>query len=201
MKQCKNYNTCGFEANKTDFPTYISSKNGRTYYKNMCAPCFKIWNKEHSKIHYLKNRESVLAKQKDRVKNDPKWKSLRIKQSKRWQLLNKDYYQKHRKDHAKKNSSRFCRAKSKAKSRNLLWTLSFEDYKKITSQDCYYCSYKLCDPVELGVGLDRLDNSKGYELDNVVSCGKLCNTLRMNILTPEETKVAIAAIIAYRKAA
>ena len=38
----------------------------------------------------------------------------------------------------------------------------------------------------MGVGLDRLDNSKGYVLDNVVPCCDKCNRLKhMNISKDE----------------
>jgi hypothetical protein len=39
----------------------------------------------------------------------------------------------------------------------------------------------------------------GYTIDNVVSCGFLCNKIRMNNLTVAETKDAVEAILEGRK--
>lgn len=49
------------------------------------------------------------------------------------------------------------------------------------------------------MGLDRLDNSKGYEITNIVSCCTTCNYLRGDLLSPEETIVAVQAILKFRK--
>jgi hypothetical protein len=40
--------------------------------------------------------------------------------------------------------------------------------------------------VQTGVGLDRLDNARGYDADNVVSCCTTCNVVRGNRFTPDE---------------
>jgi hypothetical protein len=65
---------------------------------------------------------------------------------------------------------------------------------------CHYCNDELGSTREnCGVGLDRLDNLIGYELDNVVSCCGPCNVIRSDKLTPEETKIAIQAVVAFRK--
>jgi 5-methylcytosine-specific restriction endonuclease McrA len=68
-----------------------------------------------------------------------------------------------------------------AKFRNHSFTIKFEDFIKLTQQDCYYCGEK---PIQLCAvnsstfvynGLDRVDNNKGYEIDNVRTCCKKCN--------------------------
>jgi hypothetical protein len=51
----------------------------------------------------------------------------------------------------------------------------------------------------MGAHLDRIDNNKGYLFNNVLPCGSLCNSIRMNNLTVEETKDCINAILAGRK--
>jgi len=40
---------------------------------------------------------------------------------------------------------------------------------------CYYCG----DNIET-IGLDRLNNTKGYSLDNIVSCCTPCNMMKNN---------------------
>jgi len=75
------------------------------------------------------------------------------------------------------------------------WTLTREEYEKLRTKKCYYCSGDL--PIA-GVGLDRLDNTQGYHLSNVVPCCTNCNKLRGDRLTPEETRIAVGAIMAFR---
>jgi hypothetical protein len=98
------------------------------------------------------------------------------------------------------DKGRFMIARLKAKERKLDFDLSLEDFTRISKLPCHYCNDKLCGKKILtGCHLDRIDNSKGYTLDNVLSCGQLCNSIRMDILTVEETEDAVVAIIAGRE--
>jgi hypothetical protein len=74
-------------------------------------------------------------------------------------------------------------------------TLTVSDLETLWLSPCSYCGGPL---PTAGAGLDRLDNSKGYDLDNVVPCCGDCNRLRGDRLTPEETRVAVQAIQQYR---
>lgn len=51
---------------------------------------------------------------------------------------------------------------------------------------------------EISIGLDRIDNSKGYEPGNVVSCCNVCNTIKNKYLSLEETKAAVQLIVLIR---
>ena len=71
-----------------------------------------------------------------------------------------------------------------AKSRRLQFSLTFEQFRQLTSCSCYYCGAppsnrrKRCSnsygqlPYN---GIDRKDNSLGYTVDNSVPCCKNCN--------------------------
>ncbi len=53
-------------------------------------------------------------------------------------------------------------------------SLSFEEYKYLRKRPCFWCGGEIWNII----GLDRLDNKKGYNLSNCVpSCG-MCNILR-----------------------
>lgn len=73
--------------------------------------------------------------------------------------------------------------KKDAKKRGLEYELTEEQFKKITSQDCHYCGAKPNNISKSGRhfgdyiynGIDRVDNNKGYTMDNVVPCCKVCN--------------------------
>jgi len=74
----------------------------------------------------------------------------------------------------------------------------FERWEKSQKQECHYCGISKETIVELGMpwryktqvrfSLDRLDSSKGYSLDNICLCCRVCNEVKNNILTTEEMK-------------
>lgn len=94
--------------------------------------------------------------------------------------------------------SRFNRFLSVAKRKEREVLLTFEQYVEKVSEPCYYCD-DYFPRVQQGIGLDRLNNAIGYKFDNVVSCCKNCNQIKMDILTPEETRAAVEVIIKIRK--
>jgi len=78
--------------------------------------------------------------------------------------------------------------KKGARARNLTFNIPFDTFKLLIKQNCTYCNlppYTKYDR-ERGIpciynGLDRVDNLKGYELDNVVTCCKNCNHAKLNL--------------------
>lgn len=75
----------------------------------------------------------------------------------------------------------FQRYRSSARRRGLHWALTKAEVEHLCSQDCYYCGAKPSRAVRgaageaLVNGIDRVDNSQGYERDNVVPCCTACN--------------------------
>jgi hypothetical protein len=71
--------------------------------------------------------------------------------------------------------------------------LSFEQFHTLTVQPCCYCGAPPTMCWQAGRyngacashGLDRTDNSKGYTLDNVVPCCKICNRAKSNLTVDE----------------
>jgi hypothetical protein len=71
-----------------------------------------------------------------------------------------------------------------AKKRNLSWEIDYDKFLDITQQNCYYCNtepemrpshHKRWDFKFPMSGIDRMDSSRGYEVDNVVPCCSYCN--------------------------
>lgn len=73
-----------------------------------------------------------------------------------------------------------------AKRRNIEWSITKIEFRELTKQNCYYCNtspmqklnYSGYNSAYIYNGLDRLDNSKGYIIDNVVPCCGLCNWMK-----------------------
>jgi hypothetical protein len=103
------------------------------------------------------------------------------------------------KDRQTSPSGRYAPTKRSAKKRDILFCLTKEEYISLASQPCWYCNYALGTPVAYRGGLDRLDSNQGYTIENCVSCCFVCNTIKNERFTPEETKAAVQAVIAYRK--
>jgi hypothetical protein len=71
--------------------------------------------------------------------------------------------------------------------------LSIEEFKVLTKGNCYYCGAKPSQIVSMNPlnpkdhysdyvynGIDRIDNDKGYSKNNVVSCCKRCNKIKID---------------------
>lgn len=85
-----------------------------------------------------------------------------------------------------------------AKRRQINVSLTFEEFAflhKNGTSKCYYCGMEIIS----GSGLDRIDNTKGYFVGNLVPCCKYCNNLRGNLLTKEETEQVIKILKQLRK--
>ena len=85
--------------------------------------------------------------------------------------------------------------KINAKKRKLEWNLTEKQVAKITKMNCYFCgatpnnvvNQKTSNGEYIYNGLDRIDNIKGYTIDNVVPCCKRCNMAK-NDQTLQEFK-------------
>ena len=64
--------------------------------------------------------------------------------------------------------------KRHAKARELTWELSDNEVLTIINKNCYYCG------IDFSNGIDRVENSIGYTVDNVVPCCSFCNHAKKN---------------------
>jgi 5-methylcytosine-specific restriction endonuclease McrA len=75
--------------------------------------------------------------------------------------------------------------KDRAKHRGYAFDLSLDKFKDLILDKCFYCGIENSNISERSYfgevvsikynGVDRVDNSKGYHDDNVVTCCKVCN--------------------------
>lgn len=138
-----------------------------------------------------------------RTRDNPDRKAVRKACTKAWYVKNKKRILQEKKEWRQRMLGsleyRFKRAIQTAKQRNIMFSLTFEQFIDVADQPCYYCGTKLCSQVMEGSGLDRIDSSKGYEVDNILPCGARCNKIKMDDLTVEETKAAVEAILKVRE--
>jgi hypothetical protein len=87
----------------------------------------------------------------------------------------------------------FQQVKYNAKTRKLICTLTKEDIKKFMVQNCHYCGALPSNAVSIFggkvayhrtifySGIDRVDNTKGYILNNCVPCCQQCNWAKSDL--------------------
>jgi hypothetical protein len=100
-------------------------------------------------------------------------------------------------------NSLYGKYKKAAKNRNLEFLLSLDQFKILTSSLCFYCGMPPCRSFNNGGGksngsyiyngIDRVDNSKGYFLENCVPCCKDCNIAK-GIKTLDEFKIWVSKV-------
>ena len=81
------------------------------------------------------------------------------------------------------------RYKHVAREGGRIWDISKEDFRKLTSSNCFYCGSKPSNiskrpnrrhwGVYLYNGIDRVNSNNGYKLDNVVPCCTMCNRMKL----------------------
>jgi len=148
----------------------------------------KYYSRDLCKIHYERYM---------RINNINGYKNRKINIARKWKQNNKEKIKEYNDKTKFIVKRRYSGSKSQARRRKKDWNINFEDYSKLISKNCIYCKKSIKN--KTGVGLDRLDNSKGYVLSNVVTCCGDCNSIRGDKLTHEETIVVIEAVLKHRK--
>lgn len=146
---------------------------------------------KYARKYYKKNREKILEKakiyrQKNREKESKRLAIYRQKNKKRIRMLDKIYYRKNiekRKHYLQTFKGRYKIIKSGAVNRNLEWKITIKQFESFWQKPCHYCGEKT-----KTIGLDRVDNKKGYTIDNVVSCCPICNWMKRDYLVEDFIK-------------
>lgn len=101
------------------------------------------------------------------------------------------------KDYRRTLQGKYTELKASAKKRKIECSLSLEDYTWLTLKGlCEYCESEL---PAAGHGLDRIDSSAGYTVENVVPCCTDCNLIRGDKMTHTEFKVVAKTLKAIRE--
>lgn len=132
----------------------------------------KVYSKEYRKKHpeyVLRDRE------KSKIRAKINYYILKEKYPDRFKKL-MEHKNRKKRDRGK---YRFSIYKSQAKKRKKDFVLTKEQFEKIINGECYYCGTKN------KIGIDRKDNSKGYTIENSVSCCRICNWMKLTLTEKE----------------
>jgi hypothetical protein len=130
-------------------------------------PEYKAKVIERAKINRLKNP--------DRSKERRNRKLQHPDYNKDYYLLNKVKLDELATERSKTIKGRYSKYKYNAKCKKRSFTLSLDEFTLFWGKDCAYCG----DPIQT-IGLDRVDSKLGYEIDNVVSCCSICNSIKLD---------------------
>jgi len=116
-------------------------------------------NKEkYRKEYYEKNKEEIKRKARK---------------------YGKEYYKEHkeiRKKYRLTPKAKYYEYRLSASRRGYKWNLTFEEFMTFWQKPCSYCGNKI-----KTIGIDRVNNKRGYFLKNVVSCCHLCNYIKNDL--------------------
>lgn len=93
---------------------------------------------------------------------------------------------------------RYRELRRSAKVRRIKFDLTFSEYAwLVDGARCTYCEGRL---PRSGTGLDRLENHKGYCVQNAVPCCTDCNKIKGEVLSPVEMQAVAKLLKTMRKA-
>lgn len=126
--------------------SYVNKSKGIFRYKSHCKKCCTKKTREYNK----KNPEKA----------------------KIWDKRYRDKNKHKRRQYIKSLNGKFSSYKRGAKTRNLPFRLTKEQFCNLLNKDCFYCGKKRA------YGIDRSESSKGYLLTNCVPCCTVCNRMK-----------------------
>jgi hypothetical protein len=99
-------------------------------------------------------------------------------QAKKWRDANPEKVKALNQEKINRMESQYGVYKTSAKTKRLEFTLSMGQFSELVKMPCYYCGIIQ----EKGFnGLDRLDSSAHYTVENCVSCCEMCNMMKGTI--------------------
>jgi len=173
-KKISEYNQKFYLENKEDI-----LKGGEEYHQKNIDNIHK-----GHEVYYQNHRNGILEKRREYYKNnkdkikkyiDENRDSVRA-QLKNYKGEHKNEIKKWSKEYSQKPEVIFKVYQRSAKLRNFTFKLTYEQFLSFWQKPCYYCGC-LIDTI----GLDRINNNKGYTVDNIVACCKICNKMKMDL--------------------
>ena len=130
--------------------------------------------KKNQAVYYEKNKEFINSKRRNKRKQNLAYSN----------------------EYRSRPVARYTNSKYIAKKRGLAFNLPYKVYLALITSKCFYCGST---PRGKGIGLDRINNSYGYSIKNVLPCCFPCNQGRNIHFTVKEWKIMINALLKHRK--
>jgi hypothetical protein len=138
---------------------------------------------EKRKNYIIRHSEEIKERKKLYSQTEEGKEASRIR-NRRFYENNREKQKQRQKDLATQANRQFFYLKRRAFKSNIECNLTIEEFNEIKSKMvCYYCQEELS---KTAPGLDRLDSTKGYSKKNCVACCKRCNTIKRDLVQPEE---------------
>ena len=169
-----------------------------------------------SQCHEEKTLDNFYKQEKYKDGYTPRCKKCIAKYNKWWAKNNPEKIKQYSIDYRKKKVAedcskfRFYQLKGEAKKRGLSCDISEEDFiiwYDGKSNTCAYCNIPLDILRKLGktyslysnrFSIDRMDNSKGYGLDNIVLACFRCNYVKSDLFSYDEMKDIIGPLMSNK---
>lgn len=147
-----------------------------------CNRCREVELKQKSKPEIKESRNKKQREAKYYVKyrtnkrneNETEYLKHNAEMAKSWRDKNLEHLSKWRK---KNLNTRISSIKQQAKKKNIVWdkNMTNDVCINLVSSKCFYCGFLNKDNLN---GIDRLDSSSNYTIDNCVSCCRNCNFIK-----------------------
>ena len=140
--------------------------------------------KARSKAYREAHKEEAMARHKAWCEANPE----RLKAyQKAYYEASKEKRKVYNKAYHSSPRGRFSSYRSNAKKRNIPFLLTEEEFKGFWQKPCVYCGAEI-----ETIGLDRVDSSGPYHIDNVVPCCWPCNENKGTRSLKEWTEITLA---------
>ena len=142
---------------------FYKQRGGKSGHRALCKKCSEAGKRAYEVRCPEKVTES-------RRKTYLKYRDQRLEKSRAWSHTLKGRYSSYRKG---------------AHQRDLIFELTLNNFAQLTSQYCAYCGQL---PEQNYVGVDRIENDRGYSLENCVPCCGFCNYVKSSLSVKELQK-------------
>lgn len=132
----------------------------------------KKYYADYNKAWYQRNKEARSKQIKEYSKAHPKENVARVQ---KYVAKNKEKVYTYNREYSKTVMGGYRTYKSVAAKKGNEFILTPEDFAEIVGQPCKYCGED-----SKRIGVDRVDNSKGYTKENCAPCCKDCNYMKKN---------------------
>jgi len=132
----------------------------------------KKWDKTYREKHPDRIKESA---ENFRLKNKEKEKIRSRKKYLKYKKENPEIFKKWYRNYKDKPKAKYKGYKNNARIRGIEFKITLDEFYEFWQRPCSYCGAK----IEF-IGIDRIDNTKGYIKGNLKSCCEWCNKMKMN---------------------